>query len=225
MFLDDDQSAASSSWLTALCRHFDNPAVIGVGGGITPAWPGDRPRWFPGEFDWVVGTSYVGMPTSVAPVRNVWGGNSAIRRSTFDAAGGFRAGFGKTGKVSRPEDTDLCVRVQQAFPSGHWLYDPDAEVSHQVPRERTTRRYFLARCWNEGRGKAALVRFLGSDGVESERRYTAEVLPSAVVRELRTGIVQLQSAGFGRCSALIAGFVVTAAGWLAEMALGLWRVD
>lgn len=218
VFLDDDQSAASAGWLAALCRHFDDVNVLGVGGGIIPGWPGGRPRWFPGEFDWVVGTSYTGMPTTVAPIRNVWGGNSAIRRSTFDAVGGFRAGFGKTGTVSRPEDTDFCVRVLQAVPTGRWLYDPAAAVHHRVPSERTTRRYFVTRCWHEGRGKAALVRFVGSTGIESERSYTTRVLPQAFMRELRAGVLGRQLAGFERCAALVVGFTVTVAGWIYEMA-------
>jgi GT2 family glycosyltransferase len=220
VFLDDDQSAAWPGWLAALCRHFDDPTVVGVGGGILPEWPRGRPRWFPAEFDWVVGTSYVGMPTAVAQIRNVWGGNSAVRRSTFDAVGGFRAGFGKTGTVSRPEDTDLCVRVLQAVPTGRWLYDPAATVNHRVPPARTSRRYFVARCWHEGRGKAALVRFVGSEGIESERSYTMRVLPLAVLRELRDGVFGRQIAAFERCVALVVGFTVTVAGWAVEMVAG-----
>ncbi|RZT18500.1 glycosyl transferase family 2 [Mycobacterium sp. BK558] len=221
VFLDDDQSAAEPGWLATLCRHFDDATVVGVGGGIVPDWPGRRPRWFPGEFDWVVGTSYLGMPTSVAPIRNVWGGNSAIRRSTFDAAGGFRAGFGKTGTISRPEDTDFCLRVSQAVPTGRWLYDPAAAVIHRVPAERTTRRYFLTRCWQEGRGKAALVRFVGPEANESERTYTTRVLPVAVLRELRAGVFGGQRAAFERCAALVVGFTVTVAGFMVEMVAGL----
>lgn len=220
VFLDDDQSAASPQWLKTLCRHFDDDTVIGVGGGIVPNWPRDRPRWFPGEFDWVVGTSYVGMPTSVAPVRNVWGGNSAVRRSAFDEVGGFRCGFGKTGSVSRPEDTDLCVRMAKAIPSGRWLYDPAAVVNHTVPPERTTRRYFVSRCWQEGRGKAALLRFLGADAIASERSYTTRVLPMAVLRELRASVFGRRTDALQRCAAVIVGFSVTVAGWVAEMAIG-----
>ena len=44
-------------------------------------------------------------------MRNVWASNMAVRRAAFDAAGGFREDFGKVGAVSRPEDTDLCLRV------------------------------------------------------------------------------------------------------------------
>lgn len=221
VFLDDDQAAMQPNWLQSLCRHLSDPQVIGVGGGIVPDWPGDRPHWFPGEFDWVVGGSYVGMPETVAPIRNVWGGNTAIHRSVFHAVGGFRAGFGKVGQVSRPEDTDLCLRAREAFPFGEWLYDPQAEVSHRVPPERITRKYFVKRCWHEGRGKAALVRFVGNRGLASEGRYMAEVLPRAVLRELRTAIFQGETAGFARCAAIFVGLLVTTAGWLAETVIGV----
>lgn len=221
VFLDDDQAASSPDWLRSLCRHFDDADVIGVGGGIAPDWPTERPHWFPCEFDWVVGASYVGMPEAVEPIRNVWGGNTAIRRSAFDTVGGFRPGFGKTGQVSRPEDTDLCLRVQRAMPTGHWLYDPAAEVMHKVPPDRSTRAFFLKRCWNEGRGKAALVRFVGFDtSMESERQYTTRVLPAAVVRELRAAVVCRDAAGLERCAAIILGLLLTAAGWITEMAVG-----
>lgn len=224
VFLDDDQAAVRSDWLRRLCRHLDNPAVVGVGGGITPEWPVARPTWFPREFDWVVGTSYAGMPEAVTRIRNVWGGNTAIRRTAFEAVGGFRSGFGKTGHVSRPEDTDLCLRVQRALPAGHWLYDPSAEVAHHVPAERSTPNYFVRRCWNEGRGKAALVRFVGIDAsMASERQYTARVLPRAVLRELRFAIVHRDIAGLQRCAAILLGLAVTAAGWLTELVIGASR--
>jgi cellulose synthase/poly-beta-1,6-N-acetylglucosamine synthase-like glycosyltransferase len=224
VFLDDDQVAVTPDWLRCLCRHFADPTVVGVGGGITPDWQQVRPRWFPREFDWVVGASYTGMPETVAPIRNVWGGNSAIRRAAFDAVGGFRAGFGKTGRVSRPEDTDLCIRVQQALPSGYWLYDPVAEVAHTVPLDRSTPVFFLKRCWNEGRGKAALVRFIGMDAsMASERRYTTRVLPRAFLRELRTAILRRDISSLERCGAILSGFVLTLAGWVTEMLVGARR--
>ena len=62
-------------------------------------------------------------------VRNVWAGNMAVRRAAFEAAGGFREDFGKVGASSRPEDTDLCMRVN----GGAWLYDPDCVAGHRVP--------------------------------------------------------------------------------------------
>jgi GT2 family glycosyltransferase len=220
VFLDDDQAPVRSGWITLLCRHFGDPQVLGVGGGVMPDWLGSgRPSWLPGEFDWVIGTSYIGMPETVAPVRNVWGGNTAIRRSVFLSVGGFRSGFGKLAQVSRPEDTDLCLRVKQAYPGGVWLYDPDAEVSHLVPPGRRTRKFFVRRCWQEGRGKAALFRFVGSDGIESERDYTTKVLPRALRREMRSALLQRNIAALNRCAAIIIGFAATGAGWLVEMVI------
>lgn len=221
VFLDDD-AVATPDWLRSLCRHFDDGDVVGVGGGLTPAWPDERPRWFPREFYWVVGASYTGMPEHAAPMRNVWTGNMAIRRTVFDAVDGFRPGFGKTGRVSRPEDTDLCLRVQRVMPSGHWMYEPAALVAHKVPAERSTPSFFLKRCWNEGRGKAALSRLVGiEDSTAAERRYASRVLPRGCLRELYLALRHLDVTHLQRCVAILAGLLVTAAGMLTEMVLGI----
>ena len=110
---------ATRDWLETAARALRRPGVAGVGGRLDPLWATARPRWFPGEFGWAVGASYAGMPETTAQVRNVWTNNMALRRAAFDAAGGFREDFGKVGAVSRPEDTELCLRVT----SGSWLYD------------------------------------------------------------------------------------------------------
>lgn len=221
VFLDDDQAASSPNWLTTLIRHFDDPRVIGVGGGITPEWSNARPGWFPREFDWVVGASYAGMPEHVQPIRNVWGGNTAVRRVMFDAVGGFRAGFGKTGHISRPEDTDLCLRLQAVVPAGYWLYDPAASVAHHVPPDRSTFGFFVRRCWHEGRGKAALGRLVGRDrSLSSERGFVARVLPSAIARELGKGLVGGDLDSLKRSAALLVGLIASGAGWLMELVVG-----
>ena len=180
VFLDDD-ARATRNWLDRLLGHFADPRVAGVGGRVDPLWATARPRWFPGEFDWAVGASYAGMPAETARVRNVWSNNMAVRRAAFEAAGGFREDFGKVGAVSRPEDTDLCLRVT----SGAWLYEAGA-VGHWVPPQRATFRYFLVRCFNEGRGKAGLAALNGTGASTSrERGYAVRVLPRAISRGLR----------------------------------------
>ncbi len=92
-FLDDD-AIAEPNWLENLAACYADPAVVGVGGKIAPLWETRRPSWFPEEFDWVVGCTYRGMPTSNAPVRNVIGANMSIRRSALIAAGGFHEALG-----------------------------------------------------------------------------------------------------------------------------------
>jgi glycosyltransferase involved in cell wall biosynthesis len=185
-FLDDD-AVAEPEWLARLAVAGDDPAVLGVGGRITPLWLRPRPAWFPDEFAWVVGASYRGLPTTAGAVRNVWTGSMLVSRQVFEAVGGFRAGFGKTGGRSAPEDTDFCLRAARAFPARHWRYEPAALVGHKVPAQRCTVRFFLRRCYAEGRGKVELARLLsGTEGMSSELRH-AGTLPAAVLRELGAG--------------------------------------
>jgi Glycosyl transferase family 2 len=207
-FLDDD-ARATPEWLATMLVHFDDPTVAGVGGRVDPLWATARPGWFPGEFDWTVGASYAGMPETTARVRNVWSNNMALRRSAFDAAGGFREDFSKLGAASRPEDTELCLRVT----SGSWLYEPDSAVGHWVPAQRATLRYFLRRCYDEGKGKAQIAIMSGAAaGTSAERWYTMRVLPGAVGRGLRDAAAGDRS-GALRSAAIIGGFAMAAAGF------------
>ena len=94
-FLDDD-AVADPGWLKFFADAYSDPAIVGVGGLTLPAWDTRRPSWFPAEFDWVIGCSYLGMPTSAAPVRNLHGGNASFRREVFAVVGGFRSGIGRS---------------------------------------------------------------------------------------------------------------------------------
>ncbi|HEX5504506.1 MAG TPA: glycosyltransferase family 2 protein, partial [Thermomicrobiales bacterium] len=152
-FLDDDALPAPD-WLDRLLAAYRSPAVLGAGGAIEPAWPGRRPAWFPAEFDWVVGCTYLGLPGRATPVRNLIGANMSFRREVF-AAGGFRDGIGRV--AARPlgcEETELCIRARQRWPGRVLLYQPAARVAHRVPPSRATWRYFRARCYAEGQSKA-----------------------------------------------------------------------
>ena len=218
-FLDDD-AIASPNWLESLLQHFTDSEVVGAGGRPKPLWLTHRPQWFPQEFDWAVGCSYKGMPESATIVRNVWSNNMAIRRQAFDAVGGFRAGFGKIGAWSRPEDTDLCLRTATRDAGGTWIYDPNATVGHQVPAERTTLSYFLKRCYYEGQGKATLASLNGiSESISTERQYARYVLPRGIVRGLREA-GRGDVSGVARSLAIIVGTSFAIAGFLADRAVG-----
>src|SRR5579863_1841290 len=88
-FLDDD-AIADDNWLKFMADSYEQPDVVGVGGLTLPKWDTQRPSWFPAEFDWVVGCTYIGMPTHRAPVRNIMGGNASFRREIFEKVGMFR---------------------------------------------------------------------------------------------------------------------------------------
>jgi GT2 family glycosyltransferase len=221
-FLDDD-AVASPTWLEAMLPHFANLDVVGIGSGIVPFWVTARPRWFPQEFDWAVGASYLGMPRNAAPVRNVWSCGMAIHRRVFEAIGGFRDDFGKVGNRSRPEDTDLCLRATAAQPGGTWIYEPAGIISHRVPAGRTTLRYFLRRCLLEGTGKAALAALNGAgQSTSQERHYSRRVLPEGVARGMRETVRGDTSGGL-RSLAIMAGFSAAAAGFVASRAAGMAR--
>ncbi len=212
-FLDDD-AVAAPDWLERLLETYATPAVLGAGGRIVPRWvAGRRPRWFPEEFDWVVGCSYRGMPTATAPVRNLIGANMSYRRDAMIGVGGFREGIGRVGR--RPlgcEETELGIRILQRH-AGTVLYVPAARVDHVVPASRTTVRYFLSRCFAEGLSKAIVARSVGTaSGLSTERAYTLRTLPTGVLAGLRDGIGG-DGAGVARAGAIAAGFATTAAGY------------
>jgi GT2 family glycosyltransferase len=215
-FLDDD-AVAAPGWLGCLLEPYADPEVIGVGGTIDPLWPGRRPAAMPAEFDWVVGCTYRGVPGTREPVRNLIGANMSIRRSVFDAIGGFRSDVGRVG--TRPvgcEETELCIRARKALPGSRFVFEPRARVRHRVTPDRACARYFRARCWAEGRSKAVVARHAGSeDALSAERRYVRTVLPSGIARGVRDAVANGDVAGLARAAAIVAGLVITDAGYSA----------
>lgn len=208
-FIDDD-AQAEPGWLAQLVSHYDNPKVYGVGGHIQPIWESGNPVWFPEEFNWVVGCSYIGLPEEVEPVRNMIGCNMSFRHEAFKMVGGFRDGMGHVG--SNPigcDETEICIRLRQQEPDVTLLHDPDAKVHHHIPSQRTTWQYFFQRCALEGRSKAQVAYHVGSqDGLKTERRYSTIVLPRGVLRNIKQGLSGERGA-FGKVAAIIAGFSTT----------------
>jgi len=229
-FLDDD-AVPDTSWLERLLSPFADPAVAVVGGASLPRWEAVRPRWFPPEFDWIVGCSHVGMPSTPTRVRNVWANNMAIRREIFGQLAGFDCAFGpKPGAPRYCEETELCIRLAHTFPEAVLLYHPEAVVRHLVPRERATLGYYLIRSTREGRSKAILTALVGGRaGLRVERAYLRRTLPRALARSLR----QLASGedrlgACGRAAAILGALVATSAayaGGSVHLRLDRWMVD
>lgn len=214
-FLDDD-AAAAPGWLAALLAGYADQQVVGVGGSALPVWAaGRRPRWFPQEFDWVVGCSYRGLPTATAPIRNFLGCNMSFRREAFEAAGGFDTSVGRVG--TRPvggEETEFCIRVRRAMGEALLVYEPAARVLHSVPASRATWRYYRQRCFSEGLSKAIVGRLAGTDaGLASERRHAMITLPRGAIRNLGEIVTRRDPFGPVRALAIVAGLAITTAGY------------
>jgi GT2 family glycosyltransferase len=214
-FVDDD-AVAEPDWLMRLNQFFEDPQILGVGGRVEPIWSGKCPAWFPKEFYWVVGCSYLGLPEKLSVVRNPFGGCTCYRREVFEVVGGFRNGIGRVGKLPMGgEETELCIRARQHWPEKNFLYDPQAKIHHHVPPSRATLRYFRSRCYSEGLSKALIARLVGAnDSLSSERSYTLRTLPSGVIRGLIEGLFHRDMHGVIRAGANIYGFFMTACGYL-----------
>jgi glycosyltransferase involved in cell wall biosynthesis len=225
-FLDDD-AAADPGWLDALLGHYEAGSVVGVGGIAEAVWPEQgRPRWFPPEFDWVVGCSYVGLPEAVAPVRNLIGCSMSLRRSVFNVVGGFDTAMGRVGAVPLGcEETELAVRARREMVGVEFLHVPDAVVRHHVAPERARVGYFLRRCYAEGLSKGALSKRAGAhDALSSERAYVRRTLPRAVARGVVEG-GRGDQMGFARAAMVVAGLVATAVGYAMTTKGHPWREE
>jgi glycosyltransferase involved in cell wall biosynthesis len=212
-FLDDD-ALPRADWLAKLVEPYDDPSVVATDARCIPAWPGPRPRWFPAEFDWVVGCSYRGLPQTISEVRNPIGAAMSIRRTALEIAGPFREDIGRIGK--KPigcEETELAIRITQRIPGSRILHVPDAQVSHTVTVERERLAYFINRCHAEGLSKTLVTGSVGTgDGLASELRYTTRTLPLGVIRGIRDAL-RGDLAGLGRAAAIILGLSTTTLGY------------
>jgi glycosyltransferase involved in cell wall biosynthesis len=212
-FLDDD-AAADPAWLEQLVAAYRDATVVGAGGAVRPRWDREPPSWFPLEFGWVVGCSWTGLPDGPDEVRNPIGAGMSFRRDAVDLAGGFTEGIGRNGPdLMGCEETELSIRIRRMQPDAVVMYLPAAFVRHRVDASRTTWRYFVGRCFAEGRSKALVAARVGArDALRSEREYTRRVLPRGIARGMRD-TARGDAAGVLRSLAIVAGVTVTAAGY------------
>lgn len=218
-FLDDDAIAAPD-WLKEMAGAYADHRVLGVGGTVRPRWLEGRPRWFPDEFDWVVGCTHSGMPRERTVVRNLVGANMSFRRDVLAEVGGFRRGLGRVGATPLGcEETDLCIRVGERWPDSLIVYSPMVSVDHVVPPARSRLRYFAARCAAEGRSKAVLTRLNGSkSGLASERVYVRRTLPLGLIQGVREAL-RGDPSGLARAAMLGVGLLTTTVGYATEGSL------
>ncbi|HET9518227.1 MAG TPA: glycosyltransferase family 2 protein, partial [Actinoplanes sp.] len=215
-FLDDD-ATARPGWLESVRAGFTTASTAVVGTRVEPRWEGDRkPRWFPAEFGWVVGCSYRGQPTTRSAVRNPIGASMAIRRTAFAVAGTFSQVVGRVGALPVGcEETEFCIRLAHRQPEAQVVFHPETAVDHLVPRQRQTVRYFLSRCFHEGRSKRAVARLSGAGAaLSSERAYVRVTLPAAVLRGISPTTLRREPAAFLQAIAVVAGLTATVAGYV-----------
>jgi glucosyl-dolichyl phosphate glucuronosyltransferase len=203
VFLDDD-AAAAADWLERLIAPYDDEMVGAVGGKPFPVFEERRPRWFPHEFDWVIGCAYRGLPLTRAPSRRLIGANMSARRSALREVGGFH--------TDHQDDMDMCQRIAHA---GHQiLYEPLAVVYHFVPATRTTWHYFWKKCYRANQGKVEVfANMQEAASLRAELTFVGRALTLGILAEIRH-VIRGDLYGFARIGAMIAGIALGGLGHL-----------
>lgn len=220
LFLDDD-AMAETEWVKYMAEPFGRKEVVGVGGLALPSWDaGKRPFWFPEEFLWVVGCSYVGLPVDGASIRNPIGSSMGFRKSSVVASGGFSSGLGRIG--SKPlggEETELSMRIRRRSSHGEVVLCRRAIVNHRVPVERQRISYFVRRCYWEGISKSAIVRRQAAGekswarSLSTEQSYVLAVLPAGVIRGIGKALRGFSLGHLGSPVAIVGGLAATCVGY------------
>jgi len=150
-------------------------------------------------------------------MRTAVGANMAVRRSVFQALGGFAAHLGKQrGTLLCGEDHDLS---QRAVAAGYRCeYRPELRVRHWVPSERTRLRYFLRWFFWSGITNAVIE----AAPADAKRAHT----PASLLHLLRRFVGGIVSAPFnaitgrGRNAAIRAMDAAFALGYLTVRVAG-----
>jgi GT2 family glycosyltransferase len=172
----DDDCVPDREWLGELVTAFDDGTVVAAGGKIEPARTDrlllryyeasnplshnpHRPDHDSGPFGrfgaYLLDSFHLhALPEADTELRTIASANMAVRRSEFDALGGFDERFGLGG-----EDDDLSLRLRRLRPEGRLVYVPDAVVAHDYD---ASLRDALRR--NRTYGRAAGVAYLKGDG-------------------------------------------------------------
>lgn len=205
VFTDDD-ARAEPDWIERLLEVFSSPSVVAAGGPPVAEYETARPAWYPGNFNWVFGCAYDGMPTAIQPFRRLICNNMAVRRSAFQAVGGFLD--------SDFDDLNLGTRLIARFGIESVVYTPLAVVHHFVPAERVTWRYFWRRCYFVNREKVRVFSTMGTTGnLTAERQFVVDALSrqaSLTLRRLIRGDINALYA----LGAMVAGISMAGAGHL-----------
>jgi glycosyltransferase involved in cell wall biosynthesis len=145
----DDDVICEPDWLYEITKLYSDPAVTCVGGKIAPLYAGGAPRWaeyFPG----FISILDNGNRVTEVGATDLYGCNLSIRRDVLFAVGGFNPDAMPSDLIRFRGDgeTGLLLKL---IARGHTLiYTPRAEVTHVIPKERTTIHYFRQRAFNQG---------------------------------------------------------------------------
>jgi glycosyltransferase involved in cell wall biosynthesis len=150
----DDDVIVEPDWLQNLTTSLHDGTWAGAGGSIRPPQDFTPPDWLTlggGAMDSSGVLALFDVGTEPGELEKApYGANMAFRKDIFEKYGGFRPDLGRCGdSLISNEDTEFGGRLMAA---GERLrYEPSAVVYHPVPKERLSKKYFLAWWFAHGR--------------------------------------------------------------------------
>ena len=155
-FLDDD-AVPAPNWLESLVDGMQRYQADAVGGTVSLDFHSHPPDWLGLEERALLSELlYRGydIPTLTDDMYVV-GANFAVRRAAFEMTGCFDPAFDRTASSLRSSgELEYTRRLQS---KGRIIsFIASACVSHQIPAERLTKRYFYERSFWQGRSDALL---------------------------------------------------------------------
>ena len=144
-FIDDD-AIASRSWASEIVASFHrHPRAGVVGGPVRPIWPVPRPKWL---HPWLEGflTIVDRGPRERALDEHEWlaGTNIAFLRDPLVACGLFDEQLGRIGRILLSNEELSVIRKMRGLDYIS-IYNPNAEVHHNVHQDRLDQGWFRRR--------------------------------------------------------------------------------
>lgn len=157
--LVDDDVVVAPGWLRELVGPIRSGAADATGGRVVLERPRQSPRWFDYERLGPYLTSFdLGdEPRPLGLEDYLVSASAAFRTELLRAVGGFDLELGPTGGGHLVCD-DIRVHRKVVHAGGSVAYVPTSTVTHELPDHRLTRRFLLARSYQQGRSDWILDR-------------------------------------------------------------------
>jgi glycosyltransferase involved in cell wall biosynthesis len=155
-FVDDDVFVGAG-WLHAIARAFaEHPGIACVGGNTVPRFEAGRPPWIDDGLLRYYGSTGSGeVRREMRYPEHPFGVNMAMRRSLFEAIGGFNPSLGrKRYSLLSNEEAELFRRAGAA--GFRTLYEPSAVLEHRIPPTRAQKGWILSRSYWQGVSDAVM---------------------------------------------------------------------
>ncbi len=168
----DSDAVAREDWLENMSKIYrNNKDILSVGGLSVAKWIGEKPKYLPSEFYWLVGVTHNGHPKDGSYIRSAFGCNLSYRKSIFKNMHAFNVNFGKNhGYNLQGEEPELGSRIINEYGSGMY-YSDDIVVSHAVEPYQCDFNWLSKRAYLQGITKAKLKKETPDVKLNTEGSY------------------------------------------------------